>query len=405
MHGFSQTHKKVYFVGNSYTGTNNLPNLIKSVAQSTQNTFYFESHTPGGSTLQQHANNQTVLNKINQGDWDYVVLQEQSQLPSFPISQVQNQVFAPAASLALAIKNANPCTMPLFYMTWGHKFGDQNNCNNGLTYVCTYEGMDNALYNRYMQMAQSNQSLISPVGKVWREIRTQHPELELYTSDNSHPSLLGSLAAAYTFFAIIYQQDPTSITYNAGLPEQQTSILKNIVKNVVFDHLENWFVGVHDNATNFEYNNLGNATFNFSNLTPNATEYVWDFGDGNTSTLANPRHTYQQNGNYTVTLTTNSCNNQYTKSKEIIITTLSNPSIQDVDVKIYPNPTNSVVYIQTQQTDTKVALFTIDGKKIQTSPSCSENNIAINLSNLSNGIYILQISQALKNKTIKLIKN
>jgi len=33
------------------------------------------------------------------------------------------------------------------------------------------------------------------------------------------------------------------------------------------------------------------------------TSYMWDFGDGSTSTVANPSHTYGANGTYTVTLT------------------------------------------------------------------------------------------------------
>ncbi|MCB0699462.1 MAG: PKD domain-containing protein, partial [Chitinophagaceae bacterium] len=32
------------------------------------------------------------------------------------------------------------------------------------------------------------------------------------------------------------------------------------------------------------------------------TQYLWDFGDGNTSTAASPSHTYTQNGQYTITL-------------------------------------------------------------------------------------------------------
>ncbi len=44
------------------------------------------------------------------------------------------------------------------------------------------------------------------------------------------------------------------------------------------------------------------ATVNFSNTSLNATSYQWDFGDGNTSTLANPSHTYSSAGNYTVQL-------------------------------------------------------------------------------------------------------
>jgi len=52
-------------------------------------------------------------------------------------------------------------------------------------------------------------------------------------------------------------------------------------------------------------------TFTFTNLSTNGTGYSWDFGDLNTSTQANPTHTYVNPGTYTITLITenlSSCN-------------------------------------------------------------------------------------------------
>ncbi len=43
-------------------------------------------------------------------------------------------------------------------------------------------------------------------------------------------------------------------------------------------------------------------TVNFSNLSSNTDTYAWNFGDGQTSTLAQPSHTYTAAGTYTVTL-------------------------------------------------------------------------------------------------------
>ena len=44
---------------------------------------------------------------------------------------------------------------------------------------------------------------------------------------------------------------------------------------------------------------------NFTDLSSNGpTSWLWDFGDGTTSTLQNPTHAYSNGGNYTVTLTT-----------------------------------------------------------------------------------------------------
>lgn len=54
----------------------------------------------------------------------------------------------------------------------------------------------------------------------------------------------------------------------------------------------------------------GNAplTVNFINQSAGASSYLWDFGDGNTSTAASPSHAYQAEGTYTVSLTaTNTC--------------------------------------------------------------------------------------------------
>ena len=43
--------------------------------------------------------------------------------------------------------------------------------------------------------------------------------------------------------------------------------------------------------------------YNFSNESISATDFAWDFGDGNTSTDRDPVHVYEEVGTYTVTLT------------------------------------------------------------------------------------------------------
>jgi len=49
------------------------------------------------------------------------------------------------------------------------------------------------------------------------------------------------------------------------------------------------------------------TTVQFTNQTNNASSYTWRFGDGNTSTAANPVHTYTANGIYSVKLIASSC--------------------------------------------------------------------------------------------------
>ena len=64
---------------------------------------------------------------------------------------------------------------------------------------------------------------------------------------------------------------------------------------------------------------------NFTDESTTASDWLWSFGDGNTSTLQNPTHTYVTVGTYTVTLTVS--NSAGTDSKTKSITVLDAPPV------------------------------------------------------------------------------
>ncbi|MFA7106988.1 MAG: hypothetical protein WC154_06755, partial [Candidatus Izemoplasmatales bacterium] len=229
---FAQTSKRVLFLGNSYTSVNNLPQMITDLAASAGDNVVIDSNTPGGQTFQGHSTNSTSLQKIMLGNWDFVVLQEQSQRPSFPDSQVEVEVFPYAHILDSLINVYNSCGETMFYMTWGRKNGDADNCVSWPP-LCTYEGMDSLLNLRYMMMANNENAVVSPVGAVWKYLRQNHPLIELYQSDESHPSLAGSYAAACCFYTSIFRKDPMLITNDYALPAADAANIRAAVKTIV----------------------------------------------------------------------------------------------------------------------------------------------------------------------------
>jgi PKD repeat protein len=60
-------------------------------------------------------------------------------------------------------------------------------------------------------------------------------------------------------------------------------------------------------------------TVQFTNTSTGATTYLWNFGDGNTSTQTNPAHTYLTPGSYTVTLTATNGNCSKTATQTNLI--------------------------------------------------------------------------------------
>lgn len=240
---------RVLFLGNSYTYVNELPKMVRSCYQSVGEDVITNMSASGGMTLQQHCT--FSLGFIMSGDYDIVVLQEQSQLPSFPEGQFMQESYPYAQQLCDLIHQYNPNAKIYFYMTWGRKNGDAQNCAN-YPPLCTYEGMDSLLYARYMTMAQDNEVCVSPVGAVWHYIRDHYPEMELYQSDESHPSYFGSYVAACCFYTSLTGQNPCDIQWNGTLTDMEANIAKTSAKTVIFDSLSKWCfeeIPIEDDST------------------------------------------------------------------------------------------------------------------------------------------------------------
>jgi PKD repeat protein len=84
--------------------------------------------------------------------------------------------------------------------------------------------------------------------------------------------------------------------------------------------ITNYITVNQDPFADFDYT-VDGSTVTFENLSQFGTSYLWNFGDGNTSTQFNPVHTYNQDGTYTVKLTTtNICGNDMVTHIITIIT-------------------------------------------------------------------------------------
>lgn len=302
--GQSQT-RKVLFLGNSYTYVNDLPQIVSDLATNTGDVLIYDSNLIGGYTLQDHYASTTSLNKILSNDWDYVILQEQSQRPAFPVPLAFLNGFGDLKSY---INQNKPCAQITSFMTWGHENGDTQNCPNNPA-VCTYTGMQNLLTNRYMEFSDTLNSEVTPVGVVWKYIKENHPNINLYQSDGSHPSLAGSYLAACCFYTSLFRKNPTLITNNYGLDANTASIIRNATKTIIFDQMLDWYIGKYVPNSNFTYT-IGNGTNQIVINTNTSTLYdscSWDFGDGATSTSLFPTHSYVADGTYTITLTSTKC--------------------------------------------------------------------------------------------------
>ena len=199
----SSTHKNILFLGNSYTdgagGCEPVDFIVQKIAEGAGFSATTDRSSPGGKTLEWHATNS--LDRIRNGDWDVVVLQDQSQRPSFGSGYVYNNILPDVRTLVQTMRETNVCTLPVFFQTWGKMDGDTGNCGPApWDALCTFEGVQDQLTEAYNTMAYVAQpSKVAPAGEAWR---TYPDRNSLFSIDGSHASCRGTFLAAATIFRV-----------------------------------------------------------------------------------------------------------------------------------------------------------------------------------------------------------
>jgi hypothetical protein len=67
---------RVLFIGNSLTQANDVPGMVRALAAAAALDWQVEAELRGGDGLQQHWERGLVQERIRNGDWDVVVLQQ-----------------------------------------------------------------------------------------------------------------------------------------------------------------------------------------------------------------------------------------------------------------------------------------------------------------------------------------
>jgi len=195
---FSQNKEKILFVGNSFTFYWNLPSIVESMAAEKE--IYLDIHqsTAGGASLKQHWFGEKKLNTkklIESGTFSKIILQDYS---SNPILKTKESREYFNRFIQLIKSNQGQA---IIYGTW------------------MFPGIFNKKYkyadpiqNALEPISVKTSSPTAPVGTAFRLFQEKHPEIPIFTSDNKHPSAVGSYLAACVFYKILTGKSPLGLS-------------------------------------------------------------------------------------------------------------------------------------------------------------------------------------------------
>ena len=377
----AQNTKNVLFIGNSITYYNSMPQTFESIANSKGDNTSVTMYAPGGTGFINHVNDPNVYAKFREKVWDFVVLQ-----PGSSESYGSSSPIATTLTRALRLKDSilkySPCAKILYYeISNGVHGSTQNDLNN-------YNLSMTTIRQNLEFLADGSDLFFAPVGEAFREKwNNDQTDMLWGSTGNIHPNAKGSYIAACVFYASIYQKPSLGTTEISSLSQADATAIQTLVDAKVLDHKSDWRINTWNQYTNFEFQ-IGGNQVNFTNLSQNVDTVEWDFGDGTTATQTSPTHSYNQIGQFTVSLTTHKGNCDEVVSKQVNITSLSIDDDLSAQWIIYPNPVNDRLYIKTDKNITAISIWTLDGKKIyQQDANCNE----IEVNTIPKGIYFIKV--------------
>jgi hypothetical protein len=199
---------RILFVGNSYTYVNDLPGTFAALARSGGHEAETGVLASGGATLADHLADAATVPELDSRTWNFVVLQEQSEIPSVAASR-EYTMYPSVRTLVGMVRQRGET--PILFMTWAHREGWPE---NGMP---DYEAMQRSIDSGYISIAAELDASVGPVGSTWFIVHRQDPDIALWQDDGSHPSTAGTYLAACVFYAAVFRQTPEGLGFDDGL--------------------------------------------------------------------------------------------------------------------------------------------------------------------------------------------
>ena len=211
---------------------------MENITNCTDNTIEISTAFTNGAYLHDHASSPGTESKINEMNWDDVVLQGVGRLVAYPEYFTDHPVYPALQTLQAKISSNSESTRMIYCLPWAYE--------DGMTWyqdwTDTYSDMQTEIYKNTLAYAGDIGFTFAPVGVAWKTVLEEKdfPLHYLHISDWNHPSLRGSYLMACVIYLTVFQEDLTGVTYYAGLPEEEAQYFQTVASSTVLDSLERW---------------------------------------------------------------------------------------------------------------------------------------------------------------------
>ncbi len=354
---------KILFIGSSYFNYNNLPDIFENIALNSGKELFVDQYGGNGLFLSDHASSSHTRAKIDEQDWDFVILQGVGRNMAYPDYFTDHPVYPSLITLNEIIHQNCESTKMIYCLPWAFE--------DGMTWyqdwTDTYEDMQLKIFDTTINYSKDIGFIIAPVGWAWYKIldENDYPLHYLHMSDWNHPSFKGSYVMACVIFSTVYVESSVNNPFYGQLTEYEAVYFQTIASNTVLDNLSLWNINEGNTPPQKPLKPQGKTegnhkkTYDYSSSTTDidgdSIYYLFDWGDGTYSEWIGPynsgeiislNHSWDNQGDYQVRVKAKDNNDQSEWSDPLVVKMPKNLIVHRFSTLLYQKIVTFLYYFQ-----------------------------------------------------------
>jgi hypothetical protein len=194
----------VLFIGNSHTSTHDVPQRFAELVRADESgAKVFTKTCTSAPFLVGHSNNAETLEAIDNGPWDFVVLQAQKYSTSGKYHYPYD------AALKLSKLAEQQGAQVIMFPEWGRQGSPQE---------------AQRVQKLHEEVAEISGARVAPVGLAWDRAQAAHPRVQFHQDDGNHASQIGAYLTACVLYATITSRNPEELPSEGDLQSSLQSI-------------------------------------------------------------------------------------------------------------------------------------------------------------------------------------
>lgn len=225
---------KVLCIGNSFTFFYSCPSLLKEIAWNEGHCLDLTASLRGGQNFGQHCRLDITADAINKGGYDFVFLQDQSQTPARlgQDRKANADALNNAVALAEKVRTTSAGCNFIVESTWSYinKNGDFGGFDG-------YEAFEKYMYKGAKIMAKAiGGAKVSRIDAAFAIVRQERPDIDLFSADKKHQSLLGSYLKSCVNYLMLFGEPFGDSPADCGIDPDLAAYLRSVAERVVLKH-------------------------------------------------------------------------------------------------------------------------------------------------------------------------